>query len=162
MTIIDDAIELEERARSYYAESKEKVSDPSGKKILELLATEEERHAQILAGMRTGDYGKLGSSSLVSEVKGLVEGAVNQGNNAISSDASLRGILQQAMEIEQATKKFYEEKGKTAADPEEVELFFHLATQELEHYLLVSSLAEYFDRPREWVESAEFGLRPEY
>jgi hypothetical protein len=47
-------------------------------------------------------------------------------------------------------------------DPREKELFGILATQELGHYLLVSSLAEYFDRPAEWVESAEFGLREEY
>ena len=27
---------------------------------------------------------------------------------------------------------------------------------------LVSSLVEYYNRPNEWVESAEFGLRPDY
>ncbi len=162
MTIIDDAIELENRARIYYTESAEKVADPSGKRILDLLATEETRHADALKNMKTGKYGELASSSLLSEVKGLVEGAVKDGKDAISSDASLREILQQAMEIEQATQKFYEEKGKTAADPKEGELFSFLAKQELGHYLIVSSLAEYFDRPREWVESAEFGLRPEY
>jgi hypothetical protein len=30
------------------------------------------------------------------------------------------------------------------------------------HFLFVSSLVEYYDRPAEWVESAEFGLRDEY
>lgn len=162
MTIINDAIELEERARSYYADAAEKVNDPSGKRILDLLAKEEERHAQVLEKMKTGDYGELGSSSLISEVKGLVEGAVKEGKDAISSDASLYGILQKAMEIEQATKSFYEGNESTAADPKEKELFGLLSKQELGHYLLVSSLAEYFNRPAEWVESAEFGLRPEY
>ena len=66
------------------------------------------------------------------------------------------------MEIEQATKHFYEEKAASLADDKIKDLFNKLATQEASHYLLVSSLAEYFNRPAEWVESAEFGLRPEY
>ena len=74
----------------------------------------------------------------------------------------MREILQKAMEIEQATQKFYEENAASANDDRIKELFTTLAKQELEHYLIVSSLAEYFDRPAEWVESAEFGLRPEY
>jgi rubrerythrin len=162
VTIIDDAITLEERARSYYADAAERVTDPSGKRILDLLAKEEERHAQVLEKMRAGDYEELGSSSLISEVKGLVEGAVKEGKDAISSDHSLHEMLQKAMEIEQATKSFYEEKGSTATDPKEKELFGLLSEQELGHYLLVSGLVEYFDRPAEWIESAEFGLRPEY
>lgn len=162
MTIINDAIELENRAQSYYAESARKVTDPSGVRILELLAKEETRHAEALRRLKAGKSGKIGSSSLLNDVKGLVEGTVKEGKNAISADASLRDILQHAMEIEQATKKFYEEKGAAVTDPREKELFEVLATQELGHYLLVSSLAEYFDRPAEWVESAEFGLREEY
>jgi len=92
----------------------------------------------------------------------VVEGAVKNGKGAISSDTSLRGILQKAMEIEHATRSFYKEIGSSATDPKEKELFSLLAAQELGHSLLVSGLAEYFDRPAEWVESAEFGLRPEY
>ena len=80
----------------------------------------------------------------------------------VSSDGSLREILQKAMETERATKRFYEEKSASADDEKVKDLFSKLARQEASHYLLVSSLAEYFDRPAEWVESAEFGLRPEY
>jgi len=80
----------------------------------------------------------------------------------VSSDGSLREILQKAMETEQATKRFHEEKAASADDEKVKDFFSKLARQEASHYLLVSSLAEYFDRPVEWVESAEFGLRPEY
>ena len=37
-----------------------------------------------------------------------------------------------------------------------------LAQIEKGHFLFVSSLVDYYDRPTEWVESAEFGLREEY
>ena len=37
-----------------------------------------------------------------------------------------------------------------------------LANIENGHYVLIGSWIEYFDRPREWIENAEFGLREEY
>jgi len=162
MTIIDDAIGLEERSLAYYKEAAGRVTDPSGKKILELLAKEEKRHIALLSEMKQGGYGPLEGSFLIAEVRGLVEGAVKEGRDAIFTDVSLREILQKAMEIEQATRRFYKEKCTTAPDEKQKELFKILAEQETGHYLMVSSLAEYFDRPAEWVESAEFGLRPEY
>ena len=162
MAVLDDAIRLEERARAYYEEAQHRVTDQGAKKILDLLAEEEKGHATALAEMKNGTYGALEASLLPKQVFGLVEGTVKEGQSAISTDASMRAILQKAMEIEQATRKFYEENAASSDDDRVKELFVSLAKQELGHYLLVSSLSEFFDRPAEWVESAEFGLRPEY
>jgi len=112
--------------------------------------------------MKHGTYGALKTSLLPKQVLGLVEGAVKKGQNAISTDASMKEIFQKAMEIERTTERFYKEHAQAAEDAKLRGLFEYLAAREAEHYLLVSSLAEYFDRPAEWVESAEFGLRAEY
>lgn len=162
MTVLDDAISLEERARAYYEEAQHRVTDPSAKTILDLLAEEEKEHTTALVAMKRGVFGTLKASLLPKQVLGLVEGAVKKGQNTIATDTSMREILQKAMEIEQATQKFYEGNAASANDDRIKELFTTLAKQELGHYLMVSSLSEYFDRPAEWVESAEFGMRPEY
>lgn len=162
MSVLDDAIALEERANKYYKGAQAQIHDPSARKILELLAAEEKKHAAVLNAMKGGEYDGLEAPSLFEEVRGLVEGAVSEGRSSILTDASMRDVLQQAMEIEQATQRFYREHFEQADNEALRKLFEHLADQEAEHYLLVSSLAEYFDRPVEWVESAEFGLRPEY
>ena len=162
MSVLDDAISLEQRAMQFYCHTMDRASDPSAKKILELLAKEEEKHAAVLNAMKTGSFGNLEAPTLLKEVRGLVEGAVQQGQAMILPDASMREVLQRAMEIEQTTERFYREHAGTEDDQKLSELFEYLADQEAEHYLLVSSLVEYFDRPVEWVESAEFGLRPEY
>jgi rubrerythrin len=161
-SVLDDAIALEERARTAYREAREKVTDPGAKRILELLAAEEEKHVAALAAAREGRSASLRDSSLLTEVKGLMEGAVVEGQTAVSKDASLRDVLRQAMETEQATERFYTARANRAKEEDLRGLFQELARQEVGHYLLVSSLLEYFDRPKEWVESAEFGLRPEY
>jgi len=161
-SVLDDAIALEERARTAYREARERVDDPSAKRMLELLAQEEEKHAAALAALREGVAGTLRESSLLADVKGLVEGAIRSGQAVISQDASLRDVLTAATETERATERFYSERARRTSDASVQELFHLLAEREEGHYLLVSSLLEYFDRPREWVESAEFGLRPQY
>jgi rubrerythrin len=163
MAVLDDAIVLEKRAREHYEKAGKRVSDSSAGRILEMLADEERKHAELLEAMKRGAYGDLENSSLLQTVRGLIEGAVEGGQVAISTDASMREVLQRAMEIEQETERFYKEHAKRAAEEKKLqELFEYLAKQEAGHSLLVGSLAEYFNRPAEWVESAEFGLRPEY
>jgi len=158
--LIDEAIALEERAESNYRSAAETTSDPSAAKILTLLANEEANHANALRMMNVGSVGS--SESLVSVARDWIGGVIEGGSAAISSDGSLRDVLQHAMEIERATETFYRERGAVSEDAAIAELFSRLAVIEKAHYLFVSSLSEYFDRPNEWVESAEFGLRDEY
>ncbi len=161
MAVLEEAIERERRARAYYDEARGRLTDPSAREILGLLAAEEAKHEKALEAMRAGAEQPLGPSRLLVEARGLVEGAMKGGRSAISTDASMRDCLEKAMEIEQATRRFYLEQSTVVVQVGLRELFVRLAAQEETHYLLVSSLAEYFERPREWVESAEFGLRPE-
>jgi rubrerythrin len=161
MAVLDEALKLEQRAKKYYTEAQDRLSDPSAKKILGLLAAEEGKHEKALEAMQKNAEEPLGSSDLLVKARGLVEGAMKDGQAKISSDASMREVLQKAMEIEQATRRFYLEQSTAVTAPGLRELFVRLAAQEETHYFLVSSLAEYFDRPQEWVESAEFGMRPE-
>jgi len=160
MGLIDEAIALEERAETNYRSAAETTTDPSAAKILKLLADEEANHANALRVMNVGSVGS--SDSLIEAAQDWIGGVVEGGSAAVSSDAGLRDVLQHAMEIERETEKFYRERGEASDDPAIADLFARLASIEKGHYLFVSSLAEYFDRPNEWVESAEFGLRSEY
>jgi rubrerythrin len=66
------------------------------------------------------------------------------------------------MDLERQTEAFYREHAEGADDVRVARLFGELAQVEQSHYVLVSSLVEYYNRPNEWVESAEFGPRPDY
>ena len=160
MGVIDDAIALEERAESNYKSAAETTTDPGAAKVLRLLADEEAQHADALRTAKLTDLPV--PSPLLNAAQDWIGGAIEGGVGAISSDATLRQALQAAMTIEQETEAFY--KAQAAASEDEVlsQLFTTLGELEKWHYLLVSSLVTYFDRPTEWVESAEFGLREEY
>ncbi len=160
MGLIDEAIALEERAETNYRSAAEMTTDPSAAKILTLLADEEAQHVNALRVMNIGSVGS--AASLIDAGKDWIGGVIEGGAGVISSDAALRDVLQHAMEIERGTEAFYRERGEASDDGAIRELFSRLAAAEKLHYAFVSSLAEYFDRPSEWVESAEFGLRDEY
>lgn len=160
MGLIDEAIALEERAETNYRSAAETTSDASAAKILVLLADQEAEHARALRVMNVGSVGS--AESLVEAGIDWIGGVIEGAGGVISPDSALRDVLQRSMEIERATEVFYRERGREAADRSVADLFSRLATIERVHYLFVSSLVEYFDRPTEWVESAEFGLRDAY
>ena len=160
MGLIDEAIALEERAETNYRSAAETTSDTSAAKILGMLAAEEARHADAL---RTLNAGNLQSgSSLIEAAKDWVGGGIEGGVGSISTDSGLLDVLRKAMEIERTTETFYRERAAASDSAEIRTLFERLSRIEKAHYLLVGSLIEYYDRPNEWIESAEFGLRAEY
>jgi rubrerythrin len=158
--LIDEAIALEERAEMNYRSAAETTTDVSAATVLRLLADEEASHANALRTMNVG--GLEAGSSLIDAGKDWIGGQIEGGVGSISTDAGLLDVLRRAMEIERTTEAFYRERG-AASDQDEIRVLFErLARIEKGHYLFVSTLVEYYDRPNEWVESAEFGLRPEY
>lgn len=159
-SIIEQAIQLETKAEANYREAARKTTDPSAGKILELLAAEESEHAEILRGMSGVE--NLEDSNVVEKAKMWVRGVVEGGLLTISSDADLLDVLRRAMDIEQMTEAFYREQGSETEDADISGLFGRLAAIEKAHFQFVGSLVEYFDRPNEWIENAEFGLRDEY
>jgi len=99
---------------------------------------------------------------LIEAAKDWVGGGIEGGVGSISTDTGLLDVLRKAMEIERTTETFYRERAAASDSAEIRTLFERLSRIEKAHYLLVGSLIEYYDRPNEWIESAEFGLRAEY
>ena len=160
MGLIDEAIALEERAETNYRSAAEMTSDPSAAKILGMLADEEARHADALRTMNAGSV--QAEVSLIDAARDWVGGSIEGGVGAISSDAGLLDVLRRATDIERTTETFYREQGAASDDAQIRALFERLASIEKGHFQFVSSLVEYYERPEEWVESAEFGLRADY
>jgi rubrerythrin len=160
MGVIDDAVRLEEQAEKNYRQAADRAQNPSATKLLVLLADAEAGHAMAL---RRLDAAKdLKGPDLVAAASAWVRGVVEGGANTLSRDGGLLDLLRRAMDLERQTEAFYREHAEGADDARIARLLGELAQIERSHYALVSSLVEYYNRPNEWVESAEFGLRPDY
>lgn len=159
-SLIEQAIHLETTAEESYRKAAQATGDPSAGRILALLADEEAQHAQMLRTMTTAS--DIEVPDLLQSARSWIRGVVEGGALAISPEAGLLDVLQRAMTIEQTTEAFYRKHAETAEGDSIRQLFTNLADTEQTHFLLVGSLVEYFNRPSEWVESAEFGERDEY
>lgn len=160
MGVIQDAVHLEEKAERIYREAAGHTQDRGAKLLLGLLADAEAIHASVLR--EWSDVQSLKGPDLVAAAASWVRGAVEGGAGALSPDPHLLDVLRRAMDVERETEAFYRHHAERAADVRVAELLGELAKIERSHYALVSSLVEYYSRPNEWVESAEFGLRPDY
>ncbi|MGD9675057.1 MAG: hypothetical protein AB7V19_00020 [Candidatus Bipolaricaulia bacterium] len=159
MRLIEEAVALERKAEEAYRRAAAATADPGARTILLLLADAEAGH--VVALMSRKDAVDLRGPNLIAAARAWVRGAV-EGGGPLSSDVGLLPALRRAMDTERATEAFYRAQAATVDEPRVRALLASLADAEAEHYHFVSSLVEYFNRPSEWVESAEFGLRPEY
>ena len=71
-------------------------------------------------------------------------------------------LLREAQTIEQRSWAFYEEQAERATDPAHKTLFLRIADEEKRHYFLLDSIVEFMDRPRTWIENAEFNHLEDY
>ena len=71
-------------------------------------------------------------------------------------------MYREALAIEQQSIDLYEKYFGDAQSEEEKALFSFLIEQEKVHYRIMDDMTTMLNRPYEWVESAEFGLREEY
>jgi rubrerythrin len=67
-----------------------------------------------------------------------------------------------AAQKEDESLRLYEELREQRETEEDKALFSYLVRQERQHLELLEQLSEMLRRSDEWVESAEFGIRPEY
>lgn len=160
MGVIHDAVHLEEKAERSYRDAARRVQDPGARRLLGLFADAEAGHAALLREF--GHVDDLESPDLVTAATAWVRGAVEGGAVALSEDVQILDIMRHAMDIERETEVFYRHHAEHASDVRVGEVLGQLAGIEHGHYELLGSLVEYYNRPREWVESAEFGLRPDY
>jgi len=160
MGVIHDAVHLEEKAERMYRDAARKTRDPSARLFLGLLADAEAGHAAVLRDL--GHTEDLAGPDLVAAAKAWAHGAIEAAGSALSADVQLIEVLRRAMEAEREAETFYHHHAERAPDARAGELLKKLAQIERGHYELLSSLVEYYSRPEEWIESAEFGLRPQY
>jgi rubrerythrin len=66
------------------------------------------------------------------------------------------------MALEKGKREHRAYKDLLSKSPNDKDLFGFLISQEEKHYKVMEAIVKMVNRPNEWVESAEFGIREEY
>lgn|SRR5690625_1763445 len=161
MTAIEFAIKMELDGEKYYLEQGEKTAHLGLKAVFDLLAEEEREHARLLEQYAANEKYEFKESRVPQHFKGVFADGedlqVDYKANPEQLDA-----YNLALEKEQASIELYEKMGAEASSPQEKKLFEFLVEQEKIHYNTFSDLIEHVIKAKQWVESAEFGLREDY
>ncbi len=159
MNSIEFAIGMEMDNKRFYMAQAEKAEDSGLKSIFHTLAEEESIHARILKSKaETLPYELVDTYA---EIKSIF---VEIGNykDIIKQIPDAVDVYRTALENEKKSLDLYQEMLEASNDEKDKKIFEFLIAQENDHCKVMEQLIELVDRPNEWVESAEFGIRKEY
>ncbi|MDF2655468.1 MAG: rubrerythrin [Bacillota bacterium] len=159
MNSIELAINLEMEGKKFYLQQAENTKDSGLKSIFHTLAEEESIHARILKNKaETLPYELVDTYA---EIKNLfVEIGAYKDLIKVTPDAI--DAYHAALQNEQKSIDLYTEMLKETSNEKDREIIAFIIEQEKDHYKVMEQLVEMVSRPKEWVESAEFGVRKEY
>ena len=160
MDIYEFAIQMEYEGQVYYQELAEKTSNTGLKNILNMLADDEIKHQQAIEQIRTTTCA-MSDSAVLDKVKNIFREMKESGGN-VNLSGDEEKLYQHAMDLEQKSQSFYQEKAEEVETPEQKALFSKLAEEERKHYQIMSNLVDFVAAPKTWLEDARFSHLDEY
>ncbi|NLI97944.1 hypothetical protein GX441_04710 [bacterium] len=160
---IKTAIEYETKVRDLYNEALSKATDPDGKRIFSLMASEEQHHldylyAKLAKWQASGELTIEGLRTALPSRKRIEEGA-----KAMQAQVSKRdygeeiNMLEEALEAEKVTSAFYRKMVSELAG-EAQKMFAHFVEIEEGHLALVQAELDSVGRMSYWFGLREFDL----
>lgn len=161
MKPLEVAIKMEMDGKAFYQAAGEKCGDDLGKALFVRLANEEDFHA---AKAR-----EIADALMAGEKPLAIEESLDNGEKLTSIFTSARkamsrrgkvgvnemDVVARALELEEMSRKFYEEHVSTAESEFEKRFFNALMAEEHGHYLSLVDYREYLTDPTGWFTKTE-------
>jgi rubrerythrin len=160
MDIFDFAIQMEQEGKELYLELSEKGGNEGIKKIFKMLASEEEKHTEIVRAMRESTP-EVAETGILSEARNVFA-EIREKGEKVETSGPQADLYRTALDIEDRSIKFYTEKAGEEKAPERKKIFEALAGEEKKHFFLLNNMLEFISRPQTWLENAEFNHLEEY
>ena len=161
MDVLQFALDMELDGERYYSKQSAKYAETPLKEVFDILAKDEAKHAEILRSKMDGTAYELKANELLSSQKNPFSG-LDTYKPQVEAMPDQAALYHEAQKIEQQSIDLYTDLRTKAADAQTQSLFDFLIQEESRHYQILEDVFRFVNRPKEWVESAEFGLREEY
>ena len=155
MDILVYAIKMELDGEKYYQEQAELNRENSLYRIFTDLANDERDHAKILEDKLRGSFYRL-DAPVRASVQNVFERLTGQEACCMEQADTYKMALEKEKQSIDLYKKMLNE-----SDGDK-QLYEYLIAQEEEHYNIIEEIIRFVNRPKEWVEDAEFGKSEEY
>ncbi len=156
MDILDQAIDFEMNGHKYYTEHAAAAQNPAVKTILENLADDELKHAEVLREIKSGAAKEFPPTQSMHRIRDVIKESSLNDVNWLKDEVGILEVLETALDFEEKAKNRYREEAIKAEHPDSVEILTLLAEEEDKHYVLIKNLIEFIDNPQNILESQEF------
>ncbi len=160
---IKTAIDYETRIRDIYRDAADRISDPAGKRILQMLRDDEQHHVEYLMDRLESwkKTGKLSDKKLESTIPPVdtIQREMEKVRAQMSPEnrSGERGILSKALKAEIETSNFYEK--MVAELPNEGQrMFARFLEIEENHIAAVQAELDYITKTGYWFDFKEFDM----
>lgn len=161
MDVFEFAIKMEQDGEKFYREIAALAQDEGVKNLMDLLAADEVKHAQVLERMRKNIAADLTETRILAGAKNVFAGLLSR-KDLVAASADQAELYRRALAIEKKSRDFYL-KEAARAERESVKLVLErIAEEEKKHAFLLENMIEFIQRPKTWLESAEFNHLEEY
>lgn len=157
MNALEYAIQMEVDGEKFYRKLALENKDNDLNQVFISLAEDERKHAKIIKEKLAGIYSSLEKSDVENE-KNIFSNVT--GLDPENSVPKQLDVYRMASEMEEKSIELY--KKLLSESKEDKDIFELLIKEEEEHYKMIEEIITMVNRPNEWVESAEFGLRKKY
>ena len=162
MNVYDFAMEMELEGKAHYERLAQGTSITGLRNIFIMLAADEQKHYEVIRGIKTGDYQAVAAGSMVlDEAKNVFRGIMNEKALLGSLHKDLDGY-RYAMHVEADSVKLYEDMAKKEKSAECVQLLLKIANEEKKHYNIMENLYDFVLAPQNYLEWAEFSNLKEF
>jgi rubrerythrin len=160
MDIFDFAMQMEKDGQAYYEKLADQSENSVLRQILLNLALDEVKHYNIFKRFKEGDM----SASKEMETVGtkVIENAKNIFQEMSKEpfpgafSADVRAAWVEAQKIEKKSEDFYREKAGEVETESMKNTILKIADEEHRHWVLIDNVLQFLDRPRQWLEDAEW------
>ncbi len=158
MNIFEFAMKMEEDGRAYYLEHAEKAENPALKRVLNEMANDELKHYKIFEAMRnqeTAEYLESNKTTIIDTVKSIFE-ELKEINKDYTAEADFRKVWEVALETEKKAEIFYREKIDEVDGENNKMILKKIADEEHNHWVVIENVLQFLDKPKRWLEDAEW------
>lgn len=161
MNSIEFAINMEIDGEKYYREQAKKNQDNSLNAVFLLLAEDENGHAKLLKSEQKKITYDLADNAALADTNNVFKDR-GEFKNKFEKIPDQLDAYRIALQMEKDSIELYQKFLAEATDEQTKKLFGYLVKQEENHFKIFDNLINLVERPEEWVEDAEFGVREEY
>lgn len=138
---LDYAMQIEQEGKAFYLKQASMMEDSGFREVFERLAEEEEKHYQLLKGIKGSGLYETVASTTVERAKELFSNSIK--------NPSYIAIYEQAIEFEENSLDLYRKMAQEASSEREREAFLFLEREEEGHRALLMRTLQWLKSPEE-------------